>query len=148
MRLRSVNLETNPLRTYRAYAALRIALALAAATWTAALVTLLSVTQVPWKTLVAMLLFIAFFVFWFLWYTTEAVTLGPFGITHRRLGRVRYLEYDEILRVHVLPGIPVKIYAVIARSGSIVISGFLAGHRELFELLVQRAGLDGSSPRQ
>lgn len=148
MRLRSVNLEEEAIRTFRIRVVLRVVVALAGAVWAAALLMLLSVTRVPWTTLVAMLLFIAFFGFWFVWYTTEAITLGPFGITHRRFGRTRYFDYEEIRRVHILPGIPVRIYTVIARSGSMVFSGFIAGHRELFELLVKRARLEGTSPRQ
>jgi hypothetical protein len=92
-------------------------------------------------TLLSVLFFVGFFCVSVAYCSAQSIEVDPCGITHRLLRSHRRLGFEEVLRVHVLPGLPVTVYSVITRSGIVLFTSLFKGHRELFELIVERARL-------
>jgi hypothetical protein len=128
-------------RTYHARLWLRLALAGAAAVWAAALAALVLFPGAPLRTVLAALAFLCFFAGYTAHYGRLAVVVRPDGVVFRNLFRQIRVTWDEILRVEVRDGMGGTLYAVLTRRGLVQFSSLLARHRELCELMLDRAGL-------
>jgi hypothetical protein len=108
--------------------------------WIWVLFYLLQFHGVPLKTFVSTGFFIAFFALSLAYYGRTAIFVDSAGFTYRGIVRTRRFAFDDIRKVHVLPG-PVTVYSVRARGSGIHFTSFFAHHRQLMELLVEKAGL-------
>lgn len=108
--------------------------------WILVLFYLLQFQQVPAKTLLSTLFFIAFFGFSLAYYARTAIFVDAAGLTYRGIVRTQRVTFDDISKLDVLPG-PVTVYAVRARAHAIHFTSFFAHHHRLAELLVERARL-------
>jgi hypothetical protein len=128
-------------RTFRTRLWLRLAVLAAAAAWcaVAAYVILLAGAGAP--AALAALAFVAFFGGYAALYDRLAVTVTPDGFVFRTLFRRVQVRPEEILNVRVVRAIGGTLYAVLTRRGLFRFSSLVAQHRELLDLLVQRARL-------
>jgi hypothetical protein len=131
-------------RTYRTRLALRIAVAAAAAFWGAVLVVLLRFPGTEGRTVLGAAAFTAFFAAFTFVYGRTSITVTADGIVAASPFRTRPVRFEEILQVTVLDGLAGRVYAVITRRGLVQFTSLFARHRELFETILDRAGL---SPR-
>src|SRR5690349_11294577 len=138
MELRRAAPRTDVFRPRRAFA---IAMAAAGAVWIAVLLYLLQFEGVPARTFLSTGFFIAFFGMSVAYYARSAIFVDPSGFTYRGIVRTQRFSFQEIDKVHVLPG-PVTVYSVRARSSGIHFTSFFTRHKQLLELLVEQAGLD------
>lgn len=76
-------------------------------------------------------------------YGRLAFTISEQGLTVRTLREVRHVDFADILRVDVSPGLIGPRYAVRTRTGSLLFSALLGGHERLCSLIVRSAGLSG-----
>ena len=76
-------------------------------------------------------------------YGRLAFTVSEAGLTVRTFADERHFQFEDILRVDVLPGLIGPNYAVRTRLGSLQFSALLAGHQRLCSLIVRNAGLSG-----
>jgi hypothetical protein len=70
-----------------------------------------------------------------------AVEVRPDGLVFRSVFRQLRVTWDEILKVEVRVGLAGTLYAVLTRRGLVQFSSLLARHRELCQLMLERAGL-------
>jgi hypothetical protein len=129
-------------RTFRTRLPLRIAVLLATALWAGVLALLLGAggTAEP-QAVMGAAAFLAFFAGFSFAYgrTWIAVTAG--GLIAATPFRVRPVPFDEIERIVVLDGLAGRAYAVVTRRGLVRFTSILDHHRELCEVLLERAGL-------
>ncbi len=128
-------------RTYRTLLWLRFALLAAAVFWASVLAALAHFPGAPFGSVLSALAFLAFFVVFGLHYGRMAIVVTREGIVFRSFFRRVPVRWDEILKVEVRPGLPGTLYAVLTRRGLVQFSSLLARHRELFQVLLERAGL-------
>ena len=128
-------------RTYRARLSLRLALVAAAAVWAAALGALALFPGAPLGSVVAALAFLAFFAASSTHYGRLAVEVDPDGVVFRSAFRRLRVTWGEILKVEVRVGLAGTLYGVLTRRGLVQFSSLLARHRELCQLMLERAGL-------
>jgi hypothetical protein len=128
-------------RTFRARLSLRLALAAAAVVWAAALAALAFLPGAPWASVASALAFLAFFLCYSAHYGRMAVVVRPDGVVFRSVFRQLRVTWDEILKVEVRVGLAGTLYAVLTRRGCVQFSSLLARHRELCQLMLDRAGL-------
>jgi hypothetical protein len=129
--------------TYRTRLDLRLAVTAAAVLWAAALTVLVqNLEQVQPRVLLGAAGFLAFFAVFSAYYGRLGVTVKPEGIVVSRFFGAVPVRYEEIVRIEVRQGFAGTLYQVRTRRGPIQFTSVLARHRELFDLLRQRAGLD------
>lgn len=128
-------------RTYRARLSLRLALLAAAVVWAAALGALALFPGAPLGSVVAALAFLAYFACCSAHYARLAVEVRPEGVVFRTVFRRLRVTWDEILTIEVRAGLAGTLYAVLTRRGLVQFSSLLARHRELAQLMLERAGL-------
>lgn len=129
-------------RVFRPALILRAVIGVAGLFWLAVLVALMTMRDVPWSTFAAVLVFLGFFGGAIAYYTTQRIVVDARGVTHQGLRFRRTVAFSDIQRVHVFAGIPVTVYSVAARRGQVLFTSFFKGHRELFELIREKAGLE------
>jgi hypothetical protein len=129
--------EPNVFRPSRGFA---IAMGIAGIHWVAVLLYLLHFSGVPWKTFLSTAFFIVFFALSVAYYGRTAIFVDAAGFTYRGMVRTLRFSFRDISKVHVLPG-PVTVYSVRAGHMGIHFTSFFSHHRQLMELLVQKAGL-------
>ena len=85
--------------------------------------------------------FAAFFIAFSFVYGRTWIAVTPEGIVAATPFRVRPVAFDDILEIVVQDGLAGRVYAVFTRRGLVQFTSLFARHRELFELLQERAGL-------
>jgi hypothetical protein len=129
--------------TYRTRLDLRLAVTAAAVLWAAALTVLVqNLEQVQPRVLLGAAGFLTFFAVFSAYYGRLGVTVKPEGIVVSRFFGAVPVRYEEIVRIEVRQGIAGTLYQVRTRRGPVQFTSVLARHRELFDLLRHRAGLD------
>ncbi len=128
-------------RTYRTRLALRLSVMAAAAIWAATLLLLVQYPEVTPRTLLSATAFLVFFVLFSAYYDRLAITVTGDGIVVSRMWRRFAVRFEEILRIEVRVGVAGTIYQVLTRRGLVHFSSLFARHRELFDLLRDKAGL-------
>jgi hypothetical protein len=128
-------------RTYRTRLSLRVAMFAAAALWAAVLAALAHFPGAPFGTVLSAVAFLAFFIAFGAHYDRMSIVVTPEGLVFHSVFRRLPVRWDDILRVEVHPGLAGPLYAVLTRRGLVQFSGLLARHRELFQVLLERAGL-------
>jgi hypothetical protein len=128
-------------RTYRTRLWLRAAMLAAALLWAGVLVALAVFPAAPLGAVLSAAAFLAFFAFFSAHYDRIAIVVLPEGVIFRTAFRRVPVRWDEIVRIDVLPGLAGTLYAVLTRRGLVQFTSLLARHRELFQLLLERAKL-------
>jgi hypothetical protein len=128
-------------RTFRTWLPLRVALWVAAGFWAGAFAVLLKApgTRAPLVACAAGL--VAFFVASAIIYGRTSITLTREGIVAATPFGRRPVRYDDILRVVVRDGVGGRVYALLTRRGPIHFTSLFSRHRELAELILERAAL-------
>jgi hypothetical protein len=132
-------------RTFRTWLPLRLALWGAAGFWAGAFAVLARAPGARGLLVVGAAALFAFFVASGVIYGRTFITVTPEGIVAATPFRRRPVPYDEILRVVVHDGVGGRVYAVLTRRGPIHFTSLVSRHRELLELILERAAL-GPAP--
>jgi hypothetical protein len=130
-----------PVRTYRTRLGLRIACALAALFWAAMLAAVLRLPAAGIAAAAGAAGFALFFVASYLLYARTWIAVGDRGIVASSPLRRRPVPFDDILEVVVRDGLGGRVYAVFTRRGLVQFTSLIAHHRELFDTILERAGL-------
>jgi len=101
---------------------------------------LLKFQNVPTKTYLTVIFFIALFAVSLTYYARTRIVVDARGITYQGMVRKRSYSFKEIRKVDVLPG-PVTVYAIRTSGGLVNFTSFFQHHRRLAALLVERANL-------
>lgn len=128
-------------RTYRTRLWLRLAMLAAAVFWASVLAALAHLPGAPFGSIVSALAFLAFFVVFSAHYDRMAIVVTPDFIVFCSFFRRVPVRWDDVLKVEVRPSLAGTLYAVLTRRGLVQFSSLLARHREVFQLLLERAGL-------
>lgn len=128
-------------RTYRTRLPLRIAVAAAAVLWAGVLVVLLAAPGAEARSVLSAGAFVAFFVLFTFVYRNTWIAVTPDGIVAATPLRVQPVRFDEIVEIVVQDGLAGRVYAVFTRRGLVQFTSLFSRHRELFELLLERAHL-------
>jgi hypothetical protein len=129
-------------RTFRTRLPLRIAVLLAAALWAGVLTLLLRAPgSVEPQAVLGAAAFLVFFLGFSLAYGRTWIRITPAGLVAATPFRVRPVPFDDIERIVVQDGFAGRVYAVFTRRGLIRFTSLFDNHRELFETLLERAGL-------
>ncbi len=128
-------------RTYRTRLSLRLAMTAAAAFWAVVVGALAHFPGAPFGTVLSAVAFLAFFVVAGAHYDRMAIVVTPDGVLFRSFFRRVPVRWDDILRVEVHPGLAGTLYAVATRRGLVQFTSLLARHRELFQVMLERARL-------
>jgi hypothetical protein len=128
-------------RIYRTWLPLRIAVALAACVWAGAVVLVLRLPGADTRLLVSCAGLVLFFAASAVIYGRKSITVTGEGIVAASAFRRRPVAWEDILQVVVRDGLGGREYAVVTRRGAVHFTSLIARHRELFELLRERAGL-------
>lgn len=128
-------------RTYRTRLPLRIAVVVAAAFWAAALMALARLPGVEIRLLLGAAAFVVFFAVFSVVYGKTSITVTADGIVAATPFRCQRVGFDDILQIVVREGIGGRVYSVLTRRGAVHFTSLFARHRELFELLLERARL-------
>jgi len=115
-------------------------MACAGALWTFVFAYLLTFQDVPLKTLASAGFFVAFFALSLAYYVRTSIEVDASGMTYHGVIKTRRLTFDDIKKIDVLPG-PITVYAIRSTAGWVHFTSFFWHHRQLMELVVQRAGL-------
>lgn len=130
-----------PTRTYRTRRPLRIAVGAAAVFWAAIVVVLVGAPEIERRVVAGAAGFSLFFVAFSVVYRKTWIAVTTDGIEAATpLRRVR-VPFDEILQIVVRDGIGGRVYSVLTRRGPVHFTSLFDRHRELFELLLERADL-------
>ncbi len=121
--------------------ALRIAVALAACLWGAALVVLLRVPGTDPRLVAGSAGLVLFFAAAAVAYGRKWIAVTGDGIVASSAFRRRPIPWDDILQIVVRDGLGGREYALVTRRGAVHFTSLIARHRELFELLLERGGL-------
>ena len=128
-------------RTYKTRLPLRIAVAAAAVFWAGVLTVLLAAKHVDPRATLSATVFVAFFLVFTVVYGRTSITVTSDGVVAATPFRRRPVRFDDILEIVVRDGLAGRVYAVTTRRGIFHFTSLFARHRELFELLLDRAGL-------
>jgi hypothetical protein len=131
----------NGVRIYRTLLPLRIAVSLAACVWASALVLLLRIPGADLRLVAGSAALVLFFAASAVVYGRTSITVTGDGIVAASAFRRRPVPWEDILQVVVRDGLGGREYAVLTRRGPVHFTSLLARHRELFELLLERAEL-------
>ena len=104
------------------------------------MVLLLKFQNVPTKTYLTVIFFIALFAVSLTYYARTRIVVDARGITYRGMVRTRSFSFTEIRKVDVLPG-PVTVYAIRTNGCLVNFTSFFQHHRRLAALLVEPAKL-------
>ncbi len=129
-------------RTFRTWLPLRLAVVAAAGFWAAAFAVLLRAPGTSAGLVFGAAALVAFFLGSAIVYGRTSITVTGEGIVAATPVRRRPVRYDEIVRVVVRDGMGGRVYAVLTRRGPVHFTSMLARHRELFELILERAALE------
>jgi len=129
------------IRTYRTRLSLRLALVAAAALWGGVLVLLAELPGAQASSVISAVAFLGFFLAFSVHYGRLAIVARPDGLVFRTFFREVPVRWEEIVKVEVHTGLAGTLYAVLTRRGQVQFSSLLARHRELFALMLERAGL-------
>ena len=132
---------TEGARIYRTRLPLRIAVVVAACVWAAALVALLRLPGSDARLVLGSAALVLFFAASAVVYGRTSITVTGEGIVAASALRRRPIAWDEILQIVVRDGLGGREYAVLTRGGAVRFTSLIARHRELFELLLDRAAL-------
>lgn len=130
-----------PARTFRTWLPLRLALWAAAGFWAAALVLLVREPGESSGLVLGSAAFVAFFAASGVVYGRTAIRVTPEGIVASTPFRRRPVRWEDVLRVVVRDGVGGRVYSILTRRGAIHFTSLFARHRELCELILERAGL-------
>ncbi len=129
-------------RTFRTRLPLRIAVLLAAALWAGVLAALLQApASVEPPALVGAAAFLVFFAAFSFAYGRTWIAVTPAGVVAATPFHVRPVPFTDIERIVVQDGLAGRAYSVVTRRGLIRFNSLFDHHRELFEMLLERAGL-------
>jgi hypothetical protein len=128
-------------RTYRTRLPLRIAVAVAAVFWAVVLVALAGAPGIELRVVVSAGAFSLFFVAFTVVYGKTSITVTSDGIVAATPLRRVPVRFDEILQIVVRDGVGGRVYSVLTRRGPVHFTSLFSRHRELFELLLERADL-------
>jgi hypothetical protein len=128
-------------RTYKTRLPLRIAVAAAAVFWAAVLIVLLGAPGAEPRAVLSATAFVTFFVAFSFVYGRTSITVMPDGIVAATPFRRRPVRFEDILEIVVRDGLGGRVYAVVTRRGLVHFTSLFSRHRELFELLLDRAEL-------
>src|SRR5512138_2937021 len=128
-------------RTYRTRLPLRIAVAVAACFWAVVVVLLARAPGIEPRLAVGSALFSLFFAVFSVVYGRWSITVTDDGIVASTPFRQRPFRFEDILQIVVQDGLGGRVYAVVTRRGRVHFTSLFARHRELFELLLDRAEL-------
>jgi hypothetical protein len=128
-------------RTFRTWLPLRVALWAAAGFWAGAFAVLAKAPGTRALLVVASAALVAFFVASAIIYGRTFITVTPEGIVAATPFKTRPVRYDDILRVVVRDGVGGRVYALLTRRGPIHFTSMFSRHRELAELILERAAL-------
>ncbi len=128
-------------RTYRTLLPLRIAVAAAACFWGVALVVLARVPGTEPRLAIGSGLFSLFFAAFSVIYGRWSITVTDEGIVASTPFRRRPFRFEDIQQIVVQDGLGGRVYAVVTRRGRVHFTSLFSRHRELFELLLDRADL-------
>ena len=130
-------------RTFRTRLPLRIAVLLAAALWGGVLAVLLQAPAAAEpQSVLGAAAFLVFFAAFSFAYGRTWIAVTPGGVVAATPFHVRPVPFGEIERIVVQDGLAGRAYAVVTRRGLIRFNCLLDHHRELFETLLERAGLN------
>jgi hypothetical protein len=132
-------------RTYRTRLLLRLAVGAAAALWAGVLVLLVGLPGAELRAILGAAGFVTLFVVFSFVYGRTWIAVLPDGIVAATPFRVRPVRFDDIVEIVVLDGFAGRVYAVLTRRGTVQFTSLFARHRELFELLLERAQLTARS---
>ena len=106
------------------------------------LILLLQPGAIPWRTYLSAIFFIALFASVLVFYSGLTIVVDRHGVTYRGLVSLRTYPYESILQLDVRPGLTgILSYEVVTRRGMLHFSSFIANHRRLADLIVQRSRL-------
>lgn len=128
-------------RIYRTRLALRAAVVAAAAFWAAALIALARLPSSEPRLLAGAAGFALFFAAFGVVYGRTSITVTDDGIVARTPFRRRRVRFEDILEVVVRDGPGGRVYSVLTRRGLVRFTSLFSRHGELFETLLERAGL-------
>jgi hypothetical protein len=129
-------------RIYRARLPLRLAVALACLFWTAVLGVLLVSPDAEAHAILGAAAFVAFFASFTFVYLRTSITVTGDGIVSATPFHRRPVRFQDILEIVVQDGLGGRVYGVLTRAGPVQFTSMFARHRELFELLRERAELE------
>jgi hypothetical protein len=128
-------------RTFRTWLPLRLALVGAGVFWAAAVVILLRAPGTSAGVLAGAAALVAFFVASAFVYGRTSITVTGEGLVAATPFRRRPVRWEDVVRVVVHDGLGGRVYAVLTRRGPVHFTSLLARHRELLELILERAGV-------
>jgi hypothetical protein len=128
--------------TFRTRLSLRVAIWLAAALWASVLCLLVAMPGVERRTVLSAAAFVAFFGAFGFVHARTWIAVTSEGIVASTPFRTRPVAFGEIERIVVQEGLGGRLYALKTQRGPVQFTSLFARHRELFDLLVERAGLD------
>ncbi len=128
-------------RTFRTRLVLRAAIWAAGALWAAILAVLVTLPGAERQSILSAAAFVAFFAAFGFVHGRTWIAVTAEGIVASSPLRVVRVAFAEIERIVVLDGVTGRLYALSTRRGPVRFTSLLARHRELFALLVERAGL-------
>jgi hypothetical protein len=128
-------------RIYRTRLPLRIAVGAAGIFWAAVFVVLVRSPGTELRIVAAAATFLLFFGACTVFYTRTSITVTRDGIVAATPFRRRPVRFEDILKIVVRDGLGGRVYAVVTRRGLVHFTSLFARHRELFELLLERADL-------
>lgn len=130
-----------PPRTYRTRLPLRVAVAAAAVFWGAAFVVLARAPGIEPRLVYGAAAFVLFFAAFSVVYGGTSITVTSEGIVAATPFRRRPVRFEEIRQIVVRDGLGGRVYSVLTRRGPVHFTSLFSRHRELFEVLLERAGL-------
>lgn len=133
-------------RTYRTRLLLRLAVGVAAALWAGVLGLLVGLPGAEPRAIVGAAAFVAFFLAFSFVYGRTWIAVLPEGIVAATPFRIRPVRFEDIVEIVVQDGLAGRVYAVFTRRGLVQFTSLFGHHRELFELLLERARLAPRSP--
>ena len=128
-------------RTFRTRLSLRVAIWLAAALWGAVLTGLVLAPGAERRTVLSAAAFVAFFAAFGFVHARTWIAVTAEGVVAATPFRIVAVAFAEIERLVVQDGPTGRLYAVRTPRGPIRFTSLLAHHRELCQLIVDRAGL-------
>jgi len=133
-------------RVFRYSLLIRVPVFVASAFWAAMLVLLHLGGETRVQVYAGVVFFLVFFVVFHALYWRTVIVVGPEGLRYQGPLRRLTVPWSEVRVVRVYRGL-FREYEVGTARGRFGFTGFLRGHRELLELIQQRArrrGLTGS----
>jgi hypothetical protein len=132
-------------RTFRTWLPLRLALVGAGVFWAAAVVVLLRLPGTSAGVVAGAAGLVAFFVGSAFVYGRTSITVTGEGLVAATPFRRRPVRWEDVVRVVVHDGLGGRVYAVLTRRGPVHFTSLLARHRELLELILERADVEAQT---